>query len=187
MLDTRSITEPAGALALAGLKHYIAENKLVGAGKRFAVVVSGANMNFGRLRFVAERAELGEGREVLFSVEIPETPGRVTCRTRRYLTNGSTGSFVRLHNIIFPRAVTEFVYRYSRADKAHVFLSFILNTPSREKEVAQVIADLLKEGMEACDISEDELAKAHGRYMVGGCQSVEHERVFRFGQWNSSK
>jgi len=76
-IDTRSITEPAGALALAGLKQYIVENNLIGAGKRFAVVVSGANMNFGRLRFVAERAELGEGREVLFSVEIPETPGRL--------------------------------------------------------------------------------------------------------------
>lgn len=162
--DTRSITEPAGALALAGLKQYIVDNKLAGAGKRFAVVVSGANMNFGRLRFVAERAELGEGREVLFSVEIPETPG----------------TFVRLHNIISPRAVTEFVYRYSQPDKAHVFLSFILNTPSRETEVAQVIAALRKEGMEASDISDDELAKAHGRYMVGGCQTVEHERVFRF-------
>jgi threonine dehydratase len=92
------------------------------------------------------------------------------------------GSFVRLHNVIFPRAVTEFVYRYSRPEKAHVFLSFIINTSSRETEVAQVIAGLQKEGMEACDISEDELSKAHGRYMVGGCQEVEHERVFRFGQ-----
>jgi threonine dehydratase len=77
-IDTRSITEPAGALALAGLKHYIVENNLVGAGKQFAVVVSGANMNFGRLRFVAERAELGEGREVLFTVEIPEKPGELS-------------------------------------------------------------------------------------------------------------
>jgi threonine dehydratase len=92
---------------------------------------------------------------------------------------------VRLHNIIFPRAVTEFVYRYNRPGKAHVFLSFILNTSSRETEVAQIIADLKKEGMEARDISDDELAKAHGRYMVGGCQEVEYERVFRFGQWNS--
>lgn len=69
------MTEPAGALALAGLKNYIVSNNLVGAGKRFVAVVSGANMNFGRLRFVAERAELGEGREVLMSVDIPETPG----------------------------------------------------------------------------------------------------------------
>ncbi len=73
--DTRSVTEPAGALALAGLKSYIVENKLIGAGKKFVVVISGANMNFDRLRFVAERAELGEGREALLSVEIPERPG----------------------------------------------------------------------------------------------------------------
>lgn len=74
--ETRSITEPAGALALAGLKRYIANNNLIGANKRFVAVISGANMNFGRLRFVAERAEIGEGREALFSVEIPEQPGR---------------------------------------------------------------------------------------------------------------
>lgn len=76
LAETRSITEPAGALALAGLKRYITDNKLVGANKRFVAVVSGANMNFDRLRFVAERAELGEGREALLSVEIPEKPGR---------------------------------------------------------------------------------------------------------------
>ena len=74
--ETRSITEPAGAVALAGLKRFIQTNGLVNAQKRFVAVVSGANMNFGRLRFVSERAELGEGREVLFSVEILETPGR---------------------------------------------------------------------------------------------------------------
>ena len=74
--DTRSVTEPAGALALAGLKRYIIKNKLMGAHKKFVVVVSGANMNFDRLRFVAERAELGEGREALLSVDIPEKPGR---------------------------------------------------------------------------------------------------------------
>lgn len=74
--ETRSITEPAGAVALAGLKKYIQDNGLVGAQKKFIAVVSGANMNFDRLRFVAERAELGEGREALLSVEIPERPGR---------------------------------------------------------------------------------------------------------------
>jgi threonine dehydratase len=74
--DTRSVTEPAGALALAGLKRYIVQNNLIGANKRFVAVISGANMNFDRLRFVAERAELGEGREALLSVEIPEKPGR---------------------------------------------------------------------------------------------------------------
>lgn len=74
--ETRSITEPAGALALAGLKRYIIQNNLVGAQKKFVAVISGANMNFDRLRFVAERAELGEGREALLSVDIPEQPGR---------------------------------------------------------------------------------------------------------------
>lgn len=76
--ETRSITEPAGALGLAGLKRYIVDNNLIGAQKKFVAVVSGANMNFDRLRFVAERAELGEGREALLSVEIPEKPGRYT-------------------------------------------------------------------------------------------------------------
>ena len=94
--DTRSITEPSGALGLAGLKRYVVDNNLIGAGKRFVVVVSGANMNFGRLRFVAERAELGEGREVLFSVEIPETPGRsaigLSCLPKM-LTNDTKASW----------------------------------------------------------------------------------------------
>jgi len=76
LAETRSLTEPAGALSLAGLKQYIIQNKLEGAGKKFVAVVSGANINFGRLRFVAERAELGEGREALFTVEIPEQRGR---------------------------------------------------------------------------------------------------------------
>src|SRR6266567_397975 len=75
-IETRSVTEPAGALALAGLKKYILDNQLIGSGKKFVVVISGANMNFDRLRFVAERAELGEGREALLSVDIPERPGR---------------------------------------------------------------------------------------------------------------
>jgi threonine dehydratase len=84
-VETRSLSEPAGALALAGLKQYLMDNKLIGAGKKFVAVVSGANINFGRLRFVAERAELGEGREALFTAEIPEKRGRfavLTCRTR---------------------------------------------------------------------------------------------------------
>jgi threonine dehydratase len=84
--ETRSITEPAGALSLAGLKRYIIDNNLIGAQKRFVAVVSGANMNFDRLRFVAERAELGEGREALFSVDIPERPGRSVVRSCNRLT-----------------------------------------------------------------------------------------------------
>ncbi|KAF8342257.1 uncharacterized protein EI90DRAFT_3143628 [Cantharellus anzutake] len=162
--DTRSITEPSGALALAGLKRYILDNDLVGAGKRFVVIVSGANMNFDRLRFVAERAELGEGREALFSVEIPDVPG----------------SFVELHSVIHPRAVTEFSYRYSSMRHAHIFLSFILQTNSRSDEISTFISQLKSKNMVAYDISDDEMAKSHARYMVGGASDVPDERLFRF-------
>ncbi|KIY50312.1 threonine dehydratase I [Fistulina hepatica ATCC 64428] len=162
--ETRSVTEPAGALALAGLKHYIASNNLVGANKRFVAVVSGANMNFDRLRFVAERAELGEGREALLSVEIPERPG----------------AFINLHTVIHPRAVTEFIYRYNSPERAHVFLSFKLESNDRAAEVGSVLEELEKHDMVGSDISDNELAKSHARYMVGGCQLVENERVLRF-------
>lgn len=163
--ETRSITEPAGALALAGLKRYIAENDLVGAQKKFVVVVSGANMNFDRLRFVAERAELGEGREALLSVEIPEKPG----------------SFIALHSVIHPRAVTEFIYRYNiSGDRAHVLMSFKLESNSRESEVRDVLKALEQADMQGFDISDDEFAKSHVRYMIGGLAQVSNERVFRF-------
>jgi len=163
--ETRSITEPAGALALAGLKRYIIQNKLIGAQKKFVAVISGANMNFDRLRFVADRAELGEGREALLSVDIPERPG----------------SFIALHSVIHPRAVTEFIYRYNvSGDRAHVLLSFKLQSNLRETEVHQVLADLAKIDMQGVDISDDEMAKSHVRYMIGGCQRVDNERVFRF-------
>jgi len=163
--DTRSITEPAGALALAGLKRHILRNNLIGSQKRFVAVVSGANMNFDRLRFVAERAELGEGREALLTVDIPERPG----------------SFVALHSIIHPRAVTEFTYRYNLSrDKAHILLSFKLQTTSRETEVREILAALENADMPGLDISDNEMAKSHVRYMIGGCQTVKNERVFRF-------
>ncbi|KAH9961562.1 tryptophan synthase beta subunit-like PLP-dependent enzyme [Russula dissimulans] len=162
--ETRSVTEPAGALALAGLKRYILNNQLVGSGKKFVAVVSGANMNFDRLRFVAERAALGEGREALLSVDIPERPG----------------SFFALHTVIHPRSVTEFIYRYNSADRAQVFLSFQLETSSRAQEVASVLEKLAQGGMNGCDISDDEMAKSHARYMIGGASDVPNERVFRF-------
>ncbi|KAI9569690.1 tryptophan synthase beta subunit-like PLP-dependent enzyme [Boletus coccyginus] len=162
--ETRSITEPAGALALAGLKHHIIANKLVGAQRKFVAVVSGANMNFDRLRFVAERAELGEGREALLSVEVPEKPG----------------SFFALHSIIYPRSVTEFAYRYNSPDLAHIFLSFKLESSSRTKEVSAVLDALQQKGFKGFDISDNEMAKSHTRYMVGGCRVVPDERLFRF-------
>ncbi|KAH9929605.1 threonine ammonia-lyase [Epithele typhae] len=162
--ETRSITEPAGALALAAVKRYIVDNQLVGAEKKFVAVISGANMNFDRLRFVAERAELGEGREALLSVEIPERPG----------------SFVALHDMIHPRATTEFVYRYHHHERAQIFLSFQLETTARTREVSEVIAALEHQDMKAVDISDDEMAKTHARYMIGGCTEVPNERLFRF-------
>ncbi|KIK67344.1 hypothetical protein GYMLUDRAFT_37442 [Collybiopsis luxurians FD-317 M1] len=165
--ETRSITEPAGALALAGLKSYIVKNGLIGAQKRFVAVVSGANMNFDRLRFVAERAELGEGREALFSVDIPEKPG----------------SFLALHDVLHPRDVTEFIYRYNKntaPDRAHVLVSFKVDAQAREKELKNLLKEFEARGMKGHDISDNELAKSHGRYMIGGSQLVPNERIFRF-------
>ena len=181
-LETRSITEPAGALSLAGLKRYIIDNNLIGAQKRFVAVVSGANMNFDRLRFVAERAELGEGREALLSVDIPERPGRLVVR-RCGTTLLMLSSFITLHSVIHPRAVTEFIYRYNiSGDRAHVLLSFKVDSLSRPTEVKEVLAALEVSDMKGYDISDDELAKSHARYMIGGCHMVPDERVFRFGR-----
>ncbi|OAX39991.1 threonine dehydratase I [Rhizopogon vinicolor AM-OR11-026] len=162
--ETRSVTEPSGALSLAGLKRYVIEQNLIGANRKFVAVVSGANMNFDRLRFVAERAELGEGREALLSVEVPEKPG----------------SFFTLHSIIHPRATTEFIYRYNDPNTAHIFLSFKLETKTRKEEVKMVLRRLEESGMSGFDISDDEVAKTHARYMIGGCAVVSNERLFRF-------
>lgn len=179
--DTRSITEPAGALAVAGMKRYIALAGEKARGKRFVSIVCGANMNFSRLRFVAERAELGEEREVLLTAELPEEPG----------------SFMKLYNVIAPRDITEFSYRYSDGHRAQVYLAFILGgklpenavgaspvDPSlspRDQEVKYVLEGLEAEGLGAADISSNELAKAHARYFVGGRENVPDERLFRFG------
>ncbi|KZO98895.1 threonine ammonia-lyase [Calocera viscosa TUFC12733] len=163
--EARSITEPAGALALAGLKRYIQDNNLIGANKRFVAVVSGANMNFSRLRFVAERADLGEGKEALLSVEMEEKPG----------------SFRFLIELLYPRPVTEFAYRYAAGPDAHIFISFLLASPAnRKQEIAGILKGVEKLGMKATDISDNEMAKSHGRYMVGGRSDVPNERLFRF-------
>ncbi|BEJ14601.1 hypothetical protein CspHIS471_0403680 [Cutaneotrichosporon sp. HIS471] len=172
--DTRSIPEPSGALALAGLKGYIIRNNLQGSHKTFVAVVSGGNMNFGRLRFVAERAEIGEGREVLMSFRVPEKPG----------------SFIKLHSYLLPRAVTEFSYRYNSPDYGYIICSFYLKGSSsrtgaptpieRQKEIKDIIADLAKLDIEAADYTENEFAKSHLRHLVGGRSTVAHERLFRF-------
>ncbi|KAI9090471.1 tryptophan synthase beta subunit-like PLP-dependent enzyme [Phlyctochytrium arcticum] len=158
--DTRSIVEPAGALGLAGAKKYIQETGC--KDKTFVAIASGANMNFDRLKFVAERAELGENREVLITVIIPEKPG----------------SFMELYRTISPRAVSEFSYRYGEPEEAHIFMSFMVN--DRETEMADIFQQLQGKGMRVMDASRDEVAKAHARYLVGGRKDVPHERLFRF-------
>ncbi|RSH85552.1 hypothetical protein EHS25_003691 [Saitozyma podzolica] len=172
--ETRSVPEPSGALALAGLKAHIVRNRLQNSRKRFVAVVSGGNMNFGRLRFVAERAELGERREVLMSVRVPER----------------AGSFIKFHSLLDGRAVTEFSYRYSSPRTGFIITSFLLrSSPSsasgpspeaRAKEVKEIIELLAANGIEAVDLSEDEFAKSHVRHLVGGRSAVQDERLFRF-------
>jgi threonine dehydratase len=156
--DTRSIMEPAGALAVAGLKRWAVEHP----GGRLAAVLSGANMNFDRLRFVAERAELGEAREAIVAVTIPERPGafREFCAT------------------LGPRVVTEFNYRLGRRDAAHIFVG--VSTASKEDAHA-LVRSLNDAGYATVDLSDNEMAKLHVRHMVGGRASdAQHERPCRF-------
>ena len=157
--DTRSVLEPAGALSVAAVKQYVAQHEL--RGQTFEAITSGANMNFNRLRFVAERAEVGEEREALYAVTIPE----------------ERGSFRRLCELIGPRSVTEFNYRISDANDAHVFVG--LATLNRE-ESRQIARRLSEFGFATVDLTDDELSKAHVRYMVGGrSQLASDERLYR--------
>jgi threonine dehydratase len=164
-IDTRSIVEPAGALAVAAIKQYVATHKT--KGETYAAILCGANMNFDRLRFVAERAEVGEEREALFAVTIPE----------------ARGSFKRFCALIGelpggPRNVTEFNYRISDAAKAHVFVGL---TTHGKGESTKITANFNKHGFNALDLTHDELAKEHIRYMVGGHTALARdERLLRF-------
>lgn len=169
--DTRSILEPAGALAVAGLKKYLSTNPPPVSPTRkhqsmslptYACVLSGANMNFSRLRFIAERALLGGGTEILFTVLIPERPG----------------TFLQLVNAVLPLPVTEFSYRYNDPDVAAIYISFAVT--DRERQKAEVTAAWDKLGFQWEDISGDEMAKSHGRYLVGGVGSGGEERLYRF-------
>lgn len=160
--DTRSILEPAGALAVAGVKAYIEREGCVD--QSLVAITSGANTNFDNLRYVSERAEIGEGREGIFAVTIPERPG----------------SFRDLINVLGPElSITEFNYRYSGGNDAHVFVGAKVK---RRKEVRAIIDRLNGAGMEAIDLTDDELAKLHVRHLVGGnAPSREFdEKVFRF-------
>jgi threonine dehydratase len=158
--ETRSILEPAGALAVAGLRAWIERKHVTGA--RLVAILSGANMNFDRLRFVAERAEVGEAREALFAVTIPERPG----------------AFREFCSTIGRRVVTEFNYRLSSRDQAHIFVG--IATQSRE-DAAGLVATLTRGGYAAVDLTDNEVAKLHVRHMVGGrSPEVTNEQLCRF-------
>ncbi len=163
-VDTRCIVEPAGALAVAAIKKYVALHKT--KGETYAAILCGANMNFDRLRFVAERAEVGEEREALFAVTIPE----------------ARGSFKRFCELIGelpggPRSVTEFNYRISDKDVAHVFVGLT----TLKGESAKIAANFTRHGFKALDLTHDELAKEHIRHMVGGHSALsKEERLLRF-------
>jgi threonine dehydratase len=159
--DTRVLAEPAGALAVAGLKKYVQREGLKNG--RFAAVLSGANMNFDRLRHVAERAEIGERREAVFAVTIPERPG----------------SFRRFCKAIGKRGITEFNYRYSDDSDAHVFVGLKVERGDVEKQ--EVLERLAAEGYPILDMTDNEVAKLHLRHMVGGHAShVANESLYRF-------
>ena len=158
--DTRSILEPAGALSIAGAKAYVAREKLHDT--TLVAVASGANMNFDRLRHVSERAELGEEREAILAVIIPERPG----------------SFKAFCHLLGPRNITEFNYRYADPNDAVVFVG--VEVQNRE-ECAALLTALHAHGFRAFDFSDNEMAKLHMRHMVGGhAPHIEHELLYRF-------
>jgi threonine dehydratase len=169
-VDTRSIVEPAGALAVAAIKQYVATHR--SKGETYAAILCGANMNFDRLRFVAERAEVGEEREALFAVTIPEERGSF----RRFCELiGDLPSFGGPKTL---RNVTEFNYRISDAQKAHVFVGL---TTAARGESGKIAAHLSRHRFEALDLTHDELAKEHVRHMVGGHSALaDDERLLRF-------
>lgn len=146
--DVRAIAEPSGALALAGLKKYVQQHNI--QGERLAHILSGANVNFHGLRYVSERCELGEQREALLAVTIPE----------------QKGSFLRFCELLGGRSVTEFNYRYADADNACIFVGVRLTRGYAER--AEILSELQEKGYQVVDLSDDEMAKLHVRYMVGG-------------------
>ena len=167
-VDTRSIVEPAGALAVAAIKQYVAAHKT--KGETYAAILCGANMNFDRLRFVAERAEVGEEREALFAVTIPEERGSFKrfCEAIGQLPGG-------------PRNVTEFNYRISDAAKSNAAHVFVGLTTTAKGESQKIANNFSKHGFKALDLTHNELAKDHIRHMVGGQSALaQDERLLSF-------
>jgi threonine dehydratase len=158
--DTRAILEPAGALSVAGLKAYV--ERTGARGETLVAIASGANMNFDRLRFVSERAEIGEEREAVFAVTIPE----------------QRGSFRRFCELVGDRNVTEFNYRIADAVHAYVFVGVQIR---RRSDASEMAAAFRSAGFETLDLTDDELAKLHLRHLVGGHSPLAHdERLYRF-------
>ena len=158
--DTRSILEPAGALAVAGAKEYARQHRL--KDKNLIAVTSGANMNFDRLRFVAERAEVGEQREAVFAVTLPERPG----------------AYKKFLALLGQRNITEFNYRFHDASAAHVFVGLQI---ANRAEATKLVDTLRRHGYETLDLTDDELAKLHLRHMVGGHAALAtDELLYRF-------
>jgi threonine dehydratase len=158
--DTRAVLEPAGALAIAGAKAWVAEHRI--RDRALVAVACGANMNFDRLRFVAERAEVGEEREAIIAVTIPERPGafREFCAT------------------LGRRSITEFNYRYADADTAHLFVGIEV---ADRRETKKLLAELARKRIAAFDLTDNELAKLHVRHLVGGhAPAIDDEIVYRF-------
>jgi len=160
--DTRAIAEPAGALAVAGMKKFVETNGV--SGLEMAGIVSGANMNFDRLRHISERTELGENREAIFAVTIPEQPG----------------SFKKFCDLLGGRrAITEFNYRYSDSSSAVVFVG--VRTEAGQAERKSIISELESQGYQVQDMTDNEMAKLHLRYMVGGhAKGLVNELLYRF-------
>ncbi|WP_326518105.1 threonine ammonia-lyase, biosynthetic [Acinetobacter sp. CAAS 2-6] len=156
--ENRSIVEPSGAMALAGIKKYVAEHGI--ENKNIVSIVCGANMNFDRLRYIAERTELGEHREAIFAVTIPE----------------EKGSFLNFCRALQGRNITEFNYRASESEQAQVFVGISLKAGQTERK--EIFA-ALKENYDVDDLSDDEVAKLHIRYLIGGHANLEDERLFR--------
>ena len=158
--DTRAIAEPAGVLAIAGIKRYVAEHPECSG--TVAAVLSGANVNFARLRHIAERAAVGEETEALLGVTIPERPG----------------SFLDFCETIGLRGITEFNYRYAGGAEAHIFVGIALKQGLAEKR--EIIEELRAHGLPVIDLSANDMARLHIRHMVGGRAPVENERILRF-------
>ncbi|MFM2485452.1 threonine ammonia-lyase, biosynthetic [Celerinatantimonas yamalensis] len=159
--DTRAISEPSGALALAGLKRYTSDHQL--SGQRLACILSGANMNFHNLRYISERSELGEKKEAILAVTIPER----------------VGAYLEFVEYLGGRAITEFNYRYSDINRANIYVG--IKVTNRQQELNEIIDTLRQADYQVVDLSDDEIAKLHVRYMVGGKAAKPlKEHIFSF-------